>query len=112
MISILVACERDDALLISVEPDWNWYTYLFDYMRTAEPEDFRHNQLKIITFNFDRSFERRLFLMLRGTYGLDDLEAGKLCAAVPVLRTRQSRRTGVAWRKATRVTRVRSKCDA
>jgi hypothetical protein len=39
----------------------------------------------VITFNFDRSFEYRLFRMLRGSYGLDDNQAGKLCAVVPVL---------------------------
>ena len=83
MISTLIPYEHDDALL-RVNQDQNWYTYLFDYMRTAEPEDFRNNRVKVITFNFDRSFERRLFLMLRGTYGLGDTEAGKLCVAVPV----------------------------
>ncbi len=49
------------------------------------PDDFKKNKLKIVTFNFDRSFERRLFLMLKANHGLTELEAGALCAHMPVL---------------------------
>jgi hypothetical protein len=41
------------------------------------------NRVKIINFNFDRSFEYRLFIMLRGFYG--EAEALQLSASVPIL---------------------------
>jgi hypothetical protein len=47
---------------------------------------FKENQLKIITFNFDRSFERRLCLMLSAMYGLNERQAGEYAdAVVPVI---------------------------
>ena len=106
IIARLVACE-EPRLLFPDLPEYkeplamasdpcDWYAYLFDRMRTAEAEQFRSNQLKVITFNFDRSFEYRLFLMLRGSYGLSDLDATKLCTSVPVLHVHGSL-GGPAW---------------
>jgi len=62
----------------------DWYRYLFGFLRTPSPTDFADNQLKVITFNFDRSFEYRLFLMVRASYGLSAEDAGRLVAAIPV----------------------------
>ena len=35
----------------------HWYNYLFEEMHTASFEDFKQNQLSIVTFNYDRSLE-------------------------------------------------------
>ena len=46
----------------------NW----FDYLRlklNAPFEEFGDNQLSIITFNYDRSIEQYLFMVLKHTYG-------------------------------------------
>jgi hypothetical protein len=74
--------------------DWN--RYLFDQMRTEDPGAFAANQLQVVTFNFDRSFERQLFLMIRASYGISDEDAGKLVAHVPVLHVHGSL-GGPAW---------------
>jgi len=66
-----------------VEADWQ--RYLFRHMRTADLNAFSQNEVKVITFNFDRSFERKLFLMLKSAYGVSDQVADRLAAAVPVL---------------------------
>ena len=83
----LVKCEKDDEL---TPTDRNrrgrdWYEYLFRLMRTEDPGSFTQNQVKVITFNFDRSFERRLFLFLRSFYGISDNEAAQLRFAVPTI---------------------------
>ena len=65
--------------------DRDWYRYLLRQIVTTRPEDFGANRLKVITFNFDRSFERRLFVSLKSTYNLSDVETEKLTQAVPIL---------------------------
>jgi len=74
----------DDAVRRLHGEEVDWYRYLFGFLRTPNPTDFAHNQLKVITFNFDRSFEYRLFLMVRASYGLSAEDAGRLVAAIPV----------------------------
>ena len=51
----------------------------------AGPERFEQNQLSIITFNYDRSFEQFLFLALKNSYGLNDSEAANLLTSVPIV---------------------------
>ena len=47
--------------------------------------DLQLSRLSIITFNFDRSFEWRLFEAIRGRYGVAPGLASALCEHVPVL---------------------------
>ncbi len=54
-------------------------------MRTDRPERFADNKVKVVTFNFDRSFERRLYTTLLASYGLDQGAAASLAATVPIL---------------------------
>jgi hypothetical protein len=50
-----------------------------------DPTHFRDNQLSIVTFNYDRSFERALFLFLKHSYGLSDNDAEALRRWIPVV---------------------------
>jgi len=64
----------------------DWMKYLFNRMAGGSPGDFASNQLKVITFNFERSFERRMFLNMRANYDMDDVSALTSCeTTVPVL---------------------------
>jgi hypothetical protein len=83
----LVLGEREKEKSLTDAPqDKDWMKYLFNRMLGKDERLFRQNRLKVITFNFDRSFERRLFLAVRNTYTLNDHEAGALCReALPVL---------------------------
>ena len=53
---------ESDGRLTHDRPDEGWYHYLFDRMLTRSPDDFRNNRLCVVTFNFERSFERALVL--------------------------------------------------
>ena len=53
-------------------------------------EQFLCNNLKVITFNFDRSFERRLFLAVQTNYPGEDVPT--LVAKIPILHVRSARR--------------------
>jgi hypothetical protein len=63
----------------------DWYGHLLDRILPTEPDQFVANRLSIITFNFDRSFERRLFLTLQGNYGLDTDHTATLAQQIPVI---------------------------
>jgi hypothetical protein len=59
----------------------NWYRYLFNQLGLTRA-DHEHTNLSIITFNYDRSFERFLFLALRASFGLSDDECSRVVVQV------------------------------
>ena len=71
-----------DHNLLAAERAHDWYSYLFDQMMK---EHFTGNHLDVITFNFDRSFERALFHTLQAAYGLDAVACSTMCHKVQVL---------------------------
>src|SRR6185436_7434620 len=48
-------------------------------------EDFGHNKLTVVTFNYDRSFEAALFVALKKTYNLTDTETAAYVKIIPVI---------------------------
>jgi hypothetical protein len=91
MIHRLLQCELDDGLFPDADGRQgtdrrDWCAYLFrEFLKTQRAVDFSSNQLKVITFNFDRSFERKLFRLIKAAYGISDAEAGRLRMTIPVL---------------------------
>ena len=76
---------EDDDNLMRVRPEEDWYRALFAKMTLrTEADAFRGNQLAVVTFNFDRSFERRLFLALKANYNRSDEDTANLASTVPV----------------------------
>ncbi len=59
-----------------VPPDLHWYRYLWHLMHAeaATSEQFRGNQVKVVTYNYDTSFERYFRTRLAGMYS--DLTRG------------------------------------
>ena len=62
-----------------------WYHYLFDKLYTSSADEFAQNKLTIITFNFDRAFERALFLSLMANYRLQKSRYVELARSIEVL---------------------------
>jgi len=60
-----------------------WYHYLFDQMMTGA--DFEQNHLSVISFNFDRSFERAMYRAVRANYQGPEEEMVKRCASLPIV---------------------------
>lgn len=63
----------------------DWYRYLLARMTPRDRGGFSSNRLKVITFNFDRSFEWRLEKVLCATYDITAEEARKLASSIPVV---------------------------
>jgi len=85
IITTLLRREEDGRLTDANKREADWFRYLFKHLRTEDYGSFFANKVKVITFNFDRSFERRLFLTLRAYYGIGDDEATRLRGVIPVL---------------------------
>jgi hypothetical protein len=76
----LLGVESDNGLFPKVNVDW--YSSLFDAILGNSSDAFRRNQLKVLTFNFDRSFERALYLALEANFKGQDID--QLLDVVPV----------------------------
>lgn len=66
----LIKCENYEKLY-SATLEQDWYRYIFQLMETTRFQDFFLNQLKVITFNYDRSFENYIFRALKAGIGHD-----------------------------------------
>ncbi len=76
----LLPNENDASLRPALDRDW--MRYLFNKILPGQASDVTLNRLAILTFNFDRSFERALWLALKAEYGLNDQEAANLVQAL------------------------------
>lgn len=61
----------------------NWYEYLFNLLADKK-EDFPENQVSIITYNYDRSFEHFMFTALKHSYNLDSETAADMLNSMPI----------------------------
>ena len=73
--ALLLPREGDHRLRPSLEQEW--MRYLFNQMLPSDPADLQLNQLAVLTFNFDRSYGRALWLALKAEYGLNDADAAR-----------------------------------
>ena len=75
IIAYLLMRHEDPKTLFRLERDPSqvetWYGTLFGLMHTPDWNDFGQNQLSVITYNYDRSFEYCLLRVLGATYGLE-----------------------------------------
>ena len=76
---VLLRAEEDDRLL-EAPIGSDWYRYLFDLLAHRDLNNYKAQcaKLSIVTFNFDRSLERALFLMLHARFGFSREEAARL----------------------------------
>ncbi len=64
----------------------HWYNYLFEKMHTELFDDFKQNQLSIITFNYDRSLEHYFFNKLMTRWGKRDPgECKEMLSNIPII---------------------------
>jgi hypothetical protein len=81
----LIKCEKPEFVFAPMPdalrrpPRGYWYKYFFNnYLLRSGPDRFAANDLLVITFNYDRSFEFALFNAIRYSYNLSDKDAQEL----------------------------------
>jgi hypothetical protein len=80
----LLPCE-DESRFLNPLSSGDWYSYLLGNLLPPAFDDLRSNKLSVITFNFDRSFERRLYLAIRDTYDADEDVWRRLAQTFPIV---------------------------
>lgn len=76
---ILIGCENEPKLHIG-----DWYRYIFAKLNSTF-EEFKQNELSILTFNYDRSFEHFLFTALKNLYGKTVKECKEAVESIPII---------------------------
>lgn len=71
-------------------PDTDWYTYIFNEMtdkmtKSSDLEKFTKNKLKLLSFNYDRSFEEFIFQSLFFSFSGDNEDVMKAASWIKVL---------------------------
>ena len=84
--SVLLRIEQEEALF-----DWNeerrkdhWYQYLWDRLSADGADNFGKAPLKIVTFNYDRSLEHYLFVVIRNMFHMGPEAAGQVLKRLPI----------------------------
>ena len=74
--AILINKENPDKL-DHVDDAEHWYAYMWNLMipDINNVSELRNNQIRFITFNYDRSLEYFLHLAIKNTFGVNDAEA-------------------------------------
>jgi hypothetical protein len=83
---VLMRAETD-SLIDRAQPAVDWYRYILQsFLLRTDPAFFQAQarQLQIITFNFDRSFERTVFNRLRAQLKVSDADARQLTTEIRV----------------------------
>ena len=63
----------------------NWYLRLYQELVSEGFERFSDNQLKVITFNYDRSLEQFLFQSLKASYNKSNIEIAEKVNSIQVI---------------------------
>lgn len=83
MVQVLTRYENINSLF-SPQNKNNWYSYLIDKL----PRDINklsNGDVSFITFNYDRSLEQFLFMVLKNSYNKSDAECGKIIVNIPLI---------------------------
>jgi hypothetical protein len=76
---------REDLSKLLYPEDDNWLQYLWNHMSDVAQSEFRENQLKIISFNYDRVVEQYLQTAIEHSYGLEHNQALELCKSIEIV---------------------------
>jgi hypothetical protein len=77
LIAIVIGNEESEARLFEAKPEEDWYRYLFKWMAEAATlQAFRRNNVRFVTFNYDRSLEYFFYHALK-SYGKNPVEAAE-----------------------------------
>jgi len=84
VIAANLCCEENPTAISSEETKDHWYRYLWSRLieDTDSPHQLINNEVRFISFNYDRSLEYFLYVSTKRTYGVDDALALKCSAAV------------------------------
>jgi hypothetical protein len=83
--AILLGKEHDEMLMQDNGREDNWYRYLFNCVAAESWEELDLSNLSVVTFNYDRSFERFLTIAISNSYNKTIVEASEKVKAINIV---------------------------
>lgn len=81
---VLINVEDEEALHFN--PKENWYIQLYKLMKSSPPNNFHHNKVAFITFNYDLSLDQFLYnSLLNSTTTLNQESCKQIFKDVPII---------------------------
>lgn len=81
-----VLSQYEDPDTLQLADGDHWYQYLVNSLVTACPfDDFKRNNLSIISYNYDRSLEHYLHTSLVNLYGKVSAEIARILQSIPIV---------------------------
>lgn len=80
---LLLQCERKDRLFPAEGDDW--YSYFWNRYKTKTWDELDFSDIKIVTFNYDRSFEQYLLQVLKSLHRKTDKDALEKLATLEIV---------------------------
>ncbi len=79
----LIPFEKESIINRTIE--LQWYEFLFSHLHTPTTDEFKQNQLSIITYNYDRSLEHFLFTAIKNSYSLSESDALEILRSIEII---------------------------
>lgn len=79
----LIQKEKKDVLM-ERKKEQRWYNCLYQFLGD-NLDEFRKNELSVITFNYDRSLEFFLFNALKASYETSDEDTAEVIKSIPII---------------------------
>ena len=83
-IAISLMLREKEEMLFNRKNKDDWYFYLYNNLIPPSLDDFKKNEIAIITFNYDRSIDHYLHTSIKNTFGIDDQHAGRILSLIPI----------------------------
>ena len=80
----LIPFEDENRLYQVLREDKGWYSYVFEKLIT-DFDNLSQNNLSIITFNYDRSFEHFLFTSMKNLYNESNEEVARAVSSINII---------------------------
>jgi len=80
----LCLIQREHTKTLFSNPPDSWYGDLVNELKSPVIENFK-NEVSILTFNYDRSFDHYLYTAIKNSYGLSEKECTSIVKRIPII---------------------------
>lgn len=80
-----ILIEREEVTNLIKPKDDHWLQYLWNLMSDVPKSEFQNNQLKIVSFNYDRVIEQYFQTTIQHSYGVEYAEGLDLRSAIEII---------------------------
>lgn len=80
---IILRYEKEEKLFANIKN--HWLDYIWNKISGAGIDDFLDSNISFITYNYDRSLEHYLFMVIQNYYNISEKEAVRVLKSIPIV---------------------------